>query len=109
MQTDEIVTTDLAKFGFRELRMAADLLDAYCKGNWHHDNELTDCVRVHMNSHSGNVFLSDEDYNVAMMNGDKIEMFYSCPECGNEGFAEDINWDREKGRCGDCSGKDETE
>ena len=38
-----------------------------------------------------------------MMNGDQLEMFYSCPECGNEGFAEDITWDNDEYRCGDCT------
>lgn len=103
---DEIVTTDLANFGFRELRMAADLLNAYCEGKWAGDNLLGDGVRVHMNRNSGCVFLSDEDFNVAMMNGDKLEMHFSCPECGNEGFAEDIDWDSEKGRCGKCKDHD---
>ncbi len=42
-----------------------------------------------MNTHSGCVFLSDEDFNVAMVNGDTLEQFHSCPECGAEGFAED--------------------
>ncbi len=43
-----------------------------------------------MNTHSGCVFLSDEDFNVAMVNGDTLEQFHSCPECGGEGFAEDL-------------------
>lgn len=82
------VTSDLAEFGFAELREAARLLTAYC------DNpsilSLGSDVRVCLNRESGFVFLSDEDYAVAMMNGDKLEMFYSCPECGKEGFAEDM-------------------
>ena len=35
-------------------------------------------------------FLTDEDFNVAMMSGDTLEQFHSCPECGGEGFAEDL-------------------
>ena len=39
---------------------------------------------------SGNVFLVDEDYRVWMMNGETIEEWYYCPECGHEGFKEDM-------------------
>lgn len=83
----EIVTSDLSRFGYRELKMAADLLAAYC------DNPpdfLGDGLTVMLNSHSGYVFLTDEDFNVGMMNGDTLEQFHSCPECGAEGFAEEF-------------------
>jgi len=83
-----VVTSDIGEFGFSELREAARLLSAYC------DNpsaiSLVGNVRIFMNMDSGLVFLSDDDCNVAMMNRDKLEMFYSCPECGGEGFAEDL-------------------
>ena len=91
----DTVTSDLGEFGFGELREAARLLSAYC------DNpsavSLGENVRIFMNKNSGFVFLSDDDYSVAMMNGDKLEMFYSCPECGKEGFAEDL--EDEGGSC----------
>lgn len=80
-------TTDLADFGFRELRMAAELLSAYCEQP---PDFLTGGVHVMMNTHSGCVFLTDEDFNVAMMNGDTLEQWHHCPECGAEGFAEDM-------------------
>ena len=80
-------TTDLKDFGFRELKMAAELLQAYCQSP---PDYLGDGVHLMMNSYSGCVFLTDEDFNVAMMNGDDLEQFHSCPECGAEGFAEDL-------------------
>lgn len=80
-------TTDLQDFGFRELRMAAELLTAYCENP---PEFLSDDVHLMMNSNSGYVFLTDEDFNVAMMSGGKLEQFHSCPECGAEGFAEDM-------------------
>jgi hypothetical protein len=52
-----------------------------------------------MNTHSGNVFLTDEDCNVLMMNGNKLEGFYSTPYEGHEGFLKDLlndwneNWE----------------
>jgi len=83
---DEIVTSDLAKFGYRELEIASRLLSAYVK----EPDILGNGVQVFMNMHSGYVFLSDEDYNTAMMNGDKLEIYYCCSECGDEGFLEDL-------------------
>ena len=83
----DIVTSDLSRFGFRELKMAASLLAAYCENP---PDFLDDGVTVMMNMHSGYVFLTDEDFNVGMMNGDTLEQFHSCPECGAEGFAEEL-------------------
>ena len=80
-------TTILADFGFRELKMAAELLTAYCNQP---PEFLTDGVHLMMNTQSGCVFLTDEDFNVAMMNGGTLEQFHSCPECGAEGFADDM-------------------
>ncbi len=84
---ERTTTTDLSDFGFRELRLAAELLTAYCRSL---PEFLTDGVQVMMNRHSGYVFLTDEDFNVAMMNGDRLEQFYSCPDCGAEGFAQEL-------------------
>ena len=81
------ITNDLRKFGSRELRMAAELLLAYCDEP---PEFLTDGLCVMVNFDSGNVFLTDEDLNVAMMNGGKLEQWHFCPECGEEGFAEDM-------------------
>ncbi|ODS00269.1 hypothetical protein AUC68_01065 [Methyloceanibacter methanicus] len=74
-------TTDLKDIGFRELQITADLLTAYCKSP---PDFLGSGVHLMMNTHSGYVFLTDEDFNVAMMNGDRLEQFHSCPECGAE-------------------------
>ena len=38
------------------------------------------------NKNSGYVFLTDEDYNTAMMDGDTLEDFLTCGECGCEGI-----------------------
>ena len=75
-------TTDLQDFGFRELRMAAALLTAYCESP---PEFLSSGVHLMMNMHSGCVFLTDEDFSVAMMSGDTLEQFHSCPEIGKGG------------------------
>lgn len=89
---DEIVTSDLSQFGYRERKMAAELLTASVEQGFPEDFD-DDGVTVAMNRNSGNVFLTNAEYQVAMMNGDKLESWYSCPECGHEGFKDDMEHD----------------
>jgi len=90
-----IVTSNWNDFGHREIGMAKELLshikeiDAYGK------------VEVQFNTHSGCVFLVDEDYRCWMMNGDQIEEWFNCPYCGHEGFKEDMDHDPENQDCTD--------
>lgn len=93
----EITTTDMAKFGFRELKLAGELLSAYktekdrCKV--FENNE----VQVMMNMNSGYVFLTNSEYQVAMLNSDGfLEDFLSCPECRFEGFIDDFSESEEE-------------
>ncbi len=86
---DEITTTDLSKFGHREREMARELLNAWY-GQGLPEDFNDDAVTIMMNTNSGSVFLTNSDYQAAMMNGDKLESFYSCPYCGHEGFKEDM-------------------
>ena|ERR1035441_3819938 len=91
------VTSDLTKFGYRELDMAADLLKAYA--NDKNTVDFGDNVNVFMNDTSGNVFLSGEEFKVGVLEDGKVVEFYSCPECGNEGTQSeglDNKWDFEK-------------
>lgn len=98
-------TQDLSKFGFREQDMAGDLLKASANNNWEDGNELGDGIKVEFNPNSGNVFLVDDDYNVAMLNDNgKLENFLTCTYCGNEGLRSEIEID-EDGNCPDCKGK----
>lgn len=85
-------TRDLMAFGYRELSMAGELLSAL-KTNKDKTKFLSHGVAVEFNPNSGNVFLVDEDYNVAMMNGDTLEDFFTCPECGHEGFFDEMKDD----------------
>lgn len=98
---EEITTTDLAKFGWREKRMAAELLTAMCDQGLP-DDFYDDEVTIMFNTHSGNVFVTNSEFQVAMMNGDDLEMWYTCPECGEEGFLEDIEWSPQHGCCKEC-------
>jgi len=88
MKTQEITTTNLAHFGSRERGMLVDLLNAWEKQGLP-DNFFDDEVTCMMNKNSGNVFLTNSDFQTAMMNGDDLEMWHNCPNCGHEGFQED--------------------
>lgn len=82
-----IVTSDLSKFGFREIRIMKDILNAYVKNPYVVEgSDLT----ISMNTYSGYVFLSDEDYNTYMLNGDELELFVMCEECNAEDFISEL-------------------
>ena len=89
-------TQDLSKFGYIELDEAGTLLKAYADNPNVLDGSM---INVEFNPNSGNVFLVDEDYNVAMMNGDNLELWYSCPICGHEGFLEDMEHGEDDDEC----------
>lgn len=80
-------TTDLQDFGFRELRLAAELLTGYCE---HPPGWLGGGVHLMMNRMSGYVFLTDEDCNVAMMNGGTLDAWLFTPYDGHEGFIDEL-------------------
>ena len=96
-----MTTTNLAEFGYRELALAGEILTAYADRKDACPYFTGEGVQLMMNTHSGNVFLTDEDCNVLMMNGNKLEGFYSNPYEGHEGFFEDLlndwneNWHEE--------------
>ena len=83
-------TTNLADFGYRELDIAADILRAWADGNLP-DDFYDDGVQLMMNTSSANVFLTNSDYQVAMLNNDgELESWYYLSYAGNEGFASDL-------------------
>ncbi len=83
-------TTDLGYFGYCELAEAGRLLTALCEPGGRPEDFEFDGVHLMMNQNSGNVFLTNSEHQVAMMNGDDLESFYSCPICGHEGFLGDM-------------------
>ena len=81
-------TRDLMNFGYRELEEAGNLLKALKSGN--DTKYLGDNVTIEFNPNSGNVFLVDDEYNVAMMaDGMLCDWHYLSYE-GHEGFIEDL-------------------
>lgn len=84
-----MTTTNLSDFGHRELEMLEELLQAMREQGLpddFYDNEVTPM----MNQYSGNVFLTNSEYQVAMMNDDKLESFYTLSYSGSEGFIDEL-------------------
>lgn len=92
-------TTDISKFGSRERWLLVELLIAWDRQDLP-DGFYDDEVTPMMNLISGNVFLTNSDYQVAMMNDNKLELWHSCINCGNEGFKEDCQI--EDDYCNEC-------
>ena len=105
-EIDEITTTDLSKFGRREIELMRDLIDAWMDQGLPDDFDA-DGVQVMFNTNSGCVFLTNSEYQAAMMNGDKLETFYNCPECGREGFKEEFEKDADCKECRRIAGAEE--
>jgi len=82
-------TENLADFGRYDIETLRDLLTAWIEQglpNGFYDSG----VKPAMNKNSGNVFLVNDDYQVAMLNDDKLEIFHSLPYSGEEGFLTDL-------------------
>lgn len=92
-------TEDLGDFGFRELKMASELLNAYI--NDPNGIDHSDGLKLAFNMNSGYVFLTDEDYRDYMLNGnDKLEEYLHCSYCGHEGFREEF---KDQTNCKECN------
>lgn len=95
-------TQDLARFGYREKALAAELLTLMLDQGLPDDFTDQD-VTVEFNPNSGYVFLTNCDYQAAMAYDGKLESFYYTPYAGHEGFYdelvtqcfEDENWHEE--------------
>tara|TARA_R100000908_G_C3669429_1_gene93001 strand:- start:34 stop:384 length:351 start_codon:yes stop_codon:yes gene_type:complete len=85
----DLYTEDLSVFGNRELDEAGKLLSAIKKGL--PDDFYNDGIRVGFNRNSGYVFLTNSEYQVAMLDDEgKLYSFYSTPYEGIEGSYEDL-------------------
>lgn len=84
-----MITTNLSDFGYRELMILEEVLRAMREQGLPNDF-YNDDVHPMMNQSSGNVFLTNSEYQVAMLNGNKLESFYFLSYHGNEGFLDDL-------------------
>lgn len=88
MKQEEIITSNLVEFGYRERVMLVELLNEWNRHGLPYDFEEND-VNFMFNKNSGHVFLTNSEYQVAMINDGKLEIWNSCANCGCEGFKED--------------------
>jgi len=101
MKDGSITTTDLAEFGYRELGIAKNLLNAMFEDGLPVKFER-EGITVMFNTHSGCVFLTNDEYQVCMFNGKELEMYHTCHKCDAEGFEHEIEWNHKRQRCGAC-------
>lgn len=82
-------TENLADFGYRERVELEKILHAWNEFGlpdnfWGYD------VKPAFNRNSGYVFLVNSEYQTAMLNGDKLELWHFLPYSGEEGFLADL-------------------
>lgn len=92
---------DLGKFGYRELELAKEILTAIIEHGYPEDFSDSE-VQIAFNPTSNYVFLTNDEYQVAMVVDGKLESWYYTPYSGHEGFYSDLvddmksypeNWD----------------
>lgn len=103
---NNVTTTDLADFGYSERKELIKLLTAWNEKGLP-DDFFNHGVHAMFNKNSGDVFLTNSDYQVAVMDGNNLESWYSCPECGHEGFKEDCQLNNTG--CNECNPKENNE
>jgi len=69
-------TTNLSEFGNRERAIVIELMTAWNNGGLPSDFEEKG-VQIMMNTASGNVFLTNDEYQVAMIYDEKLESYYT--------------------------------
>lgn len=93
-----ITTTDLSDFGYIERVALLRLINA-----WHNqglpDDFCNDEVVPMFDKNNGWVFLTNSEYQICILNGDKLKTWYNCPNCCHEGFAEDCQLNTDGCEC----------
>lgn len=90
MKTRKIITTDLSDFDYKELEKLEKLLIALREQGLPSDFYNDEVVPT-LNLNSKFVFLTNSDYQVAMLDDDgKLKSFYWLSYHGNEGFLDDL-------------------
>lgn len=78
---------ELEGFGYREMALAGEILTAIANGlpeGFDPDGLAIELTR------SGEVFLVNDYYQIAAMNGDSLELYYILPYSGEEGFRDEL-------------------
>ncbi len=97
-------TKDLAKFNNSDLKQVEFLLKAMRETGLP-AGFLNDEVQPMKNNESGWIFLTNSEYQVALINEhnktDRLEIWHNCGNCGHEGFAEDCQLNDDG--CNECN------
>ena len=102
METESYLTTDLGDMNLDEV---VDMLKSFQEQNttpafkamWYDEDTIPT-----LNQESGYCFLTNSEYQVAMMNERTLSMFINCGECGREEFEQ--AWTNEVTRFIKCEG-----
>ena len=91
MSNSNVYTEDFSEIvsNSRERALAIEILQAWGKHGLPIDF-YEGGAKLAFNRNSGDVFLVNDNYDVCMMNGDKLESFYISPYSGHEGFINDL-------------------
>ncbi len=88
-----ISTLQLEGWGYREMSMAAELLKQYADHGTGSvvGAEPQGTIALGFNPNSGNVYMTDEDFNCYMLNDDgEVEQWVYLSHSGEEGFLTEI-------------------
>lgn len=97
MASYDAYTENLGDFGFYEIEQLRDILDAWVTNGGLPEDFDDNGVKFAFNRNSGYVFLTNSDYQVAMLTSDgKLESWYYTPYSGHEGFYEDLIYDMDE-------------
>ena len=83
-------TENLADFGYREYEELKKILEAWFDGNGLPDDFDDSGVRPAFNRNSGYVFLTNDEYQVAIEVDGQLESFYTTPYEGYEGTFDEL-------------------
>ena len=100
------VTSDISKFGARERAILVELLEAWSRDGLPSDF-YEENVHPMFNMESGYVFLTNDDYQTALMEDGKLVSHYSLPYEGIEGTLSELK--EEFARNGDSWHGDDVE
>ena len=92
---ENTVTSDIAKFGARERAILVELLEAWSRDGLPSDF-YDENVQPMFNLNSGYVFLTNAEYQTAMMEDGKLVSHYFLPYAGIEGTLSELVEEFEK-------------
>ena len=90
--SDNYLTEDITDIPLDEVVPLLTALDAWRSGSTIAATKMFEAswydqrTKVAMNNQSGYVFLTNEDWQVSMIDNGKLTMFLNCGQCGNEGL-----------------------